>query len=40
MPVFTLREDDPESFRPVVATLNRSDEKTVAYLTTLRNLAA
>jgi site-specific recombinase XerD len=41
MPAFTLREDDPESFRTFVATLDRNDEKTVAaYLTTLRDLAA
>ena len=41
MPAFTLREDDPESFRIFVATLDRNDEKTVAaYLTTLRDLAA
>ena len=41
MPAFTLREDDPESFRAFVATLDRHDDKTIAaYLTTLRDLAA
>jgi site-specific recombinase XerD len=41
MPAFTLREDDPESFRAFVATLDRNDDKTIAaYLTTLRDLAA
>ncbi len=41
MPAFTVREDDPGSFRSFVAIEGRNDEKTVAaYLTTLRDLAA
>jgi len=41
VPAFTVREDDPGSFRSFVAIEGRNDEKTVAaYLTTLRDLAA
>jgi hypothetical protein len=41
MPAFTLREDDPESFRAFFAILDRNDDKTIAaHLTTLRDLAA
>jgi site-specific recombinase XerD len=41
VPAYALREDDPESVRAFVATLDRRDPKTVAaYLVTLRDLVA